>query len=142
MGAYMQIVPLDFTVNDRWFYFPMVGLLGLLGLGIKKIMVSHATYKVGLAIGVCFILLLSMRTIIRNTNWSDNFTLFIHDNRIVENYDIENNIGGEYFLQSNYHKALDHYLKSEELFPYEVNTYNVGVTYEQLGNLPIGIEIL
>lgn len=140
IGAYLQIVPLDFTVNDRWFYLPIAGLLGLLGLALKQITVSHNTKKIGLTIGVMLLVLLSLRTISRNTNWSDNLTLFTHDNHIIENYDIENNIGGEYFLQSNYHKALDHYVKSEELLPYEVNTYNVGVTYEQLGNLPMALR--
>lgn len=140
MGAYVQIVPLDFTVNDRWFYFPIVGLVGLLGMGIKQIKASHAIYKTGLVLGVFFVLSLSLRTIVRNTNWSDNLTLFTHDNHIVENYDIENNIGGEYFSRNDYHRALTHYLKSEELLPYELNTYNVGVTYEQLENIPFALK--
>jgi len=133
---YSQIIPLDFTVSDRWFYFPIVGLLGLIGIFLTRISLSKKMRDIGMVLGIAFLLFLSARTIIRNTNWVDNMTLFTHDNKIVENYDIENNIGSEYFNRHNYSQALVHYKKSFMLFPYELNTFNVGVTYESLGNMP------
>jgi tetratricopeptide (TPR) repeat protein len=135
-GMYSQIIPLDFTVSDRWFYFPIIGLLGLIGLFLQSY--SFVEKKKNFVVIICLgiIILLSLRTVMRNTNWVDNLTLFTHDNKIVENYDIENNLGSEYFGRGDYSQALVRYKRSYMLLPYEINTYNLGVTYESLGNIP------
>ena len=36
LGLHMQLIPLDLTVADRWFYFTMVGVLGLIGVIIQE----------------------------------------------------------------------------------------------------------
>lgn len=75
-----QLFPLDMTVADRWMYFPIVGLLGVVGVSIQVIkLVSKNRIAFGLTLGVILISLLSLRTIIRNTNWSDEARLLGHD---------------------------------------------------------------
>lgn len=133
-GMYSQIIPLDFTVDDRWFYFPIIGLLGLIGLGLQQIKFSAKTIRAGLILGIIIITLLSIRTIIRNTNWKDPLTLYTHDITIVDNFDIENNLGTVYFNQGNYQKALIYFEQSNKHYPFEINIYNLGVTYENLGD--------
>jgi len=133
---HLQIIPLDMTVADRWFYFPIVGLLGLIGVGLqtvgdKKKKLSKAVFVVALFV----IFASSIRTIVRNMNWYDAITLYAHDLSIYENTQIENNLGDQYIKVKNYNEALKHFEKSVELSPRLVNLYNVGNTYEQLNDL-------
>src|SRR5260370_40719782 len=133
---YMQIILLDATVADRWFYFPIVGLLGIVGVGIQTTKLSSKNVKMlSWILGIILLSLLSIRTIVRNTNWSDAITLYEHDSNISDNYEIENNLGSEYADIHKYDEALTHYKKSEALFPFETNTYNIGFVYEEMGNL-------
>ena len=70
MLLYLQIFPLDGTVADRWFYFPIVGLLGILGIGIHLIKSNHKIIKkISYLLIIFLVILFSIRTITRNTNW-------------------------------------------------------------------------
>jgi len=80
MGIIIQLVPLDMTVADRWFYFPIVGLLGILGVCIqlvkKSFKIQSRLFLYGAILIIC---LLSVRTFIRTFDYKDNLTLFSHD---------------------------------------------------------------
>ncbi len=78
--AHSQLIPLDATVADRWMYFPIVGLLGVVGASIQALsFTSKKSAVFGFILGIILISLLSIRTIIRNTNWSDELTILSHD---------------------------------------------------------------
>lgn len=80
IGFHLQIVPLDMTYSDRWFYFPMIGLLGMIGAGISNISIKASGLKA--VVLIVFVVIVSsffLRTLIRNTNFSDGVTLFSHD---------------------------------------------------------------
>lgn len=136
IALHLQIFPLDFTVSDRWFYFPMVGLLGLIAILIQSISKKYKILQilgyVGAIVIICF---LSIRTIIRNTDWQNQLTLFSHDISIQDNFDSENNLGSAYTRTGNSKLALMHYKKSVALLPNDINLFNLGFTYEQLGNI-------
>lgn len=135
LGLHLQIVPLDLTVADKWFYFPFVGLLGMLGLFITSINAKKINLtQIGFVTAVFCILLLSLRTVIRNTNWVDALTLYEHDSRMSTNFDLENNLGIEYDHARQYNKAIKYFKNSVILFPYETNLYNLGYTYGETGN--------
>ncbi len=134
LGMHSQLIPLDETVSDRWFYFPIVGVIGMLAAfaqAYRAFLFNH----IQIIIMLCIVIItaFSVRTIIRNTDWKDGITLYTHDMKISDNFDIEDNLGVEYFEQGNYHQAITHFKKSYEMFPYEVNAYNIALAYVQLG---------
>ena len=77
---YLQIIPLDMTVSDRWFYFPMVGLLGIIGILLSELIFAHPRSNAWVILILSIIILLfSGRTMMRNRDWKDAITLFKHD---------------------------------------------------------------
>ncbi len=142
----LQIFPLDMTVADRWFYFPIVGMLGTLGVGVETILFSPNKYgnfllksekakMVAALFGVTLITLLSLRTIVRSTNLHDNLTLFTHDAQIQDNPLMEDTIGVLYYQTGKPQASLIHLQKSINLYPYTDNLLHLGNWYESQGNL-------
>lgn len=133
LSMLLQIFPLDMTVSDRWFYFPIVGLLGIIGVGIqsvKNLQVKHG--KICFVVFIVIVILLSVRTIVRSANWTDSLTLYNHDISVDDNYDLENNLGGQLGLERHFSAALPHLKKSVEFYPFDTNLYNFGSDYEYL----------
>ena len=108
MGIILQIVPLDMTVADRWFYFPFVGILGMIGIGIKQLHTRYAGLRKTVLLVVCvLVVLLSIRTIIRNADWKDEITLFTHDLKLEpDNYYMMITLAKDYAKMGEYKKAV------------------------------------
>ena len=135
MVVMMQIFPVDMTVADRWYYLPFAGLLGILGIGASLVKVKNKnTMTLIHTFLIIGIILLSVRTIVRNSNWHDNLTLFGHDSKVLTNFDIENSLGAELASRKLYKEALPHLVKSVELYSHDTSLYNLGFVYEQLGD--------
>lgn len=82
LGMLLQIVPLDMTVADRWFYFPIAGLLGMVGVSFTAWLPTFKTHKKQyILIASILLLLLATRTFIRTFDYKDNYTLLGHDIR-------------------------------------------------------------
>jgi tetratricopeptide (TPR) repeat protein len=127
---HLQIFPLDATVADRWFYFPMAGLVGLLAVIYESFPSKFTKNKTALLILAALIMsALSFRTIVRNANWIDPITLFTHDIKVSDNYNIEEALGAEYSQKGDAQNALRHFQRSVILRPYEGNLHNLGVIY-------------
>jgi len=129
---HLNIFPLDGTVADRWFYFPFVGLIGILGVGIqiiqKRFSSAKAAWTVIAILVICF---LFVRTSVRNADWSDAFTLYSHDIRYGKSAFLENDLGIEYMLQNENDNAAIHFKKSIDMLPFEVNLFNLGLVYSK-----------
>lgn len=133
---HLQIFPLDATVGDRWFYVPMIGLLGMLGIVFQILINNYKKLKpFFLLLNISIVLIFSIRTIIRNNDWRDPIALYTHDIRISDNYDLENSLGTEYQMLGNNTLALIHFQHSVSQRPYEYNLHNLGVTYAGLENI-------
>lgn len=135
IGMHSQIIPLEMTVADRWFYFSFVGLIGILGIVVQYYYeLIEQNKKIFLIIAIFLISILSLRTIIRNSNWKDPIILYSHDIKIEDNFDLENNLGAELKLVGNNSDAFSHFKKSVALFPHETNLFNLGLSYQQKGD--------
>ena len=136
LGLHLHVIPLDMTVADRWFYFPILGLLGLLAVAWQ----SLATKKLevlALGLAIFLVIILSARSIIRVLDWKNGLTLFSHDIAISQNaFDLENNLGVELFRAGQFEAAKPHFETSIKLAPYWWSNYNnLGAYYNRRGNL-------
>ncbi len=131
-AAHAQIVPLDLTVADRWFYFPSIGIIGMIGILLSVNWQIKIRRKVIIVAAVIIIILLSFRTMVRNTNWVNMLTLCLHDLQIVpEAYNVQSACGSELLKIGEYEKAKKHYAKAAALAPtWGSNWYQYGLSYE------------
>lgn len=131
LGLHLQIFPLDMTVADRWFYFPIVGLLGLIAAAIPPISSKYS--PISLIILITLISLLSFRTLVRTFDWRDGLTLYAHDSKINQNaFDLENNFGVELFRAGRLDEAKIRFENSTKLAPrWWTNWNNLGVILER-----------
>ncbi len=130
---HLQIIPLNMTVAERWLYFPMIGLLGMIGSAMGKLKVKSEKLKVifmGLTLAV--ISLFSVRSFVRTLDWRSGLTLFSHDIKKDSSFDLQNNMGVELFRVKRYKEAKKYFEISTKLAPYWwVNWNNLGAIYEQ-----------
>lgn len=135
LGLHLQFFPLDLTYSDRWFYFPIVGLLGMIGISVSSIK-YHVSREIVIVVVSLILLALSTRTFIRNMNWKDGLTLYSNDIKIArDSFDLENNYGVELFRAGRFEEAEVHFEKSANLAPsWWTNWNNLGVVYERKGD--------
>lgn len=134
IAMHLQIVPLDYTAADRFFYFPIVGLLGMLGIAISNFRVRLQNKKFMIVV-LILVILLSARTIVRSFDWKDNFTLASHDIKISkDSYDLEMTLGTVYLERGNTKEAKKHMERSISLYPYINNYTLLGFIYQNEKN--------
>jgi tetratricopeptide (TPR) repeat protein len=128
IGIHSQIIPLSMTVAERWFYFPIIGLLGMIEVLIKNI-----KYKKSLVIvGVIIFSSLYLRSYYRILNWKNTITLFQHDQKINKtSYDLENNLGTALIRAGKLKEGEKHVRNSIKVAPNLLeNRNNLGIIYE------------
>lgn len=137
IGFHLQIYPLDLTVAERYFYFPMAGLLGAIGVLIQYFIDKSLKFKkIWLYFIIVIILAFSLRTVIRNTDWQNPYTLYSHDIKFSrESFDLEANLGVELIKLGRLEEAKIHLENSEKTSPYHFeNLSNLGVLYNREKN--------
>lgn len=137
---HLQFVPLDMTVADRWMYLVIVGLIGLIGVFISLLPKKVISSKINLTLVVTVLVLLSVRSIVRNADWKDDITLLTHDTKVSDNYELENNLGSFLSYARDFKGSVVHTKRSVELFPYDKNLTNLGFAYEQVNDLSNAIK--
>ena len=101
----------------------------------EYMMKKYKLTKLFLILSLIILLILAIRTVIRNANFANEITLYSHDRLIEDNYEIELNLGSAYGVVGELDKTLYHYKKSVELFPNEANYASLGLFAEWKGNL-------
>jgi protein O-mannosyl-transferase len=131
---HLQIFPLDQTVADRWFYFPIVGLLGIIAVLLEAFNVSIKN-KWNLVFIMTILILLSARTVVRSYNFRDKLTLYRHDVAVSkDSFALENVLGLELVKLGKLEEAKRHIERSIALYPYFSNYDNLGEIYVGLGD--------
>jgi protein O-mannosyl-transferase len=137
----LQIFPLDMTVADRWFYLPFAGFLGICGLVIQQFKFQQKTIKTICILLLSFIIIaLSIRTIIRNSNWYTGLTLYAHDVPLEDNFDNRANYAAVLSNEGKNDQVFVQIQKSVELYPYEGNLRSLGLCYMKMGKPDKAIE--
>lgn len=102
---------LDLTVAERWFYFPFVGLLGLIGMAVSYFPKIKSKYLIiGFALWVMINVLLATRTFQRLPNWKDSYTLYTHDIKVSES-PILDNVFGNLLIKNGKTEEGNYYIK-------------------------------
>lgn len=134
LSVYLQIIPLDMTVCENWFYFSMVGLLGMIGVAL---LVFKPRLKPSwfLIIAVVLIGIFGIRTAIRGTEYSDTLKLSLNDVAASkEDFMAYTGLSQSYFNIGNYGLAKTAAEKSIEIFPNTTNYQDLGAAMVYQGN--------
>jgi hypothetical protein len=118
----LQILPLDATASTTWFYFSMVGVLGMLGIVLKTFEIDQANL---LWIMLAIILLLGIRTVVRGPNYASNDTLAFNDIKSTNSDYVAYGLVSQYYFydHKDLPEALKYGNKSIAIFP-SGSTYN------------------
>jgi protein O-mannosyl-transferase len=96
LGIYSNIIRLDMIVADRWMYLPLVGLLGVIGVIIHTLqLITKQRNAVLLVLGILAISSLSIRTIVRNRDWSSEMGILVHDLPYYDNIASQEGVFGK-----------------------------------------------
>jgi protein O-mannosyl-transferase len=140
LAMHLQLIPLDATVADRWFFFPIIGLLGMIGVLISifsnRIRSNTLIRNIALSIYCIVFLSLSCLTIIRNSQWYSKIELYSHDIKYAgESPMLYANYGGLLMMRGKFDEAKPYLEKSVSLDPkIGSNLNNLAVWYEHNKN--------
>ncbi len=146
---HLQIIPLNMTVAERWLYFPMIGILGMVGAIIGDYSLDPRLHgddkqtsfprrwesKLIFPLLIVIIVFFAIRSFIRVLDWRSGLSLFSRDIRKNSSFDLQNNMGVELFRVGRYFEAKKYFEISTQLAPYWwVNWNNLGAIYEREKN--------
>lgn len=153
---HLQIVALNMTVAERWLYFPMIGILGMIGAHLSNIndfFVSfprrQACTRKGessrklpfkndrfiIILGIVIAVLFFSRSFLRTLDWRNGLALYGSSIARDSSFDLQNNMGVELFRVGKYEQAKKYFEESTRLAPYWwVNWNNLGASFEHEQN--------
>jgi protein O-mannosyl-transferase len=139
LGLVSNVYPLDMTFAERWVYFPLIGLLGLVLVGGRNLILRR---EVGYGLMV-LVLGLSLRSMVRVMDWHDGLRLYSKDSGYAQNaFDLENNLGVELYRVGRREEAKVHFEKSIELQPHWWTAHNnLGAYYDGAGEASVAAKL-
>ena len=139
------VFPIGTIRADRLMYLPALGLCWLLGIGMAHwdfALTSPRRKKIFHVALAALLLLLAARTIERNDDWRDEFSLYLHDVRISpRSTRVQTYLGGEYLARNQLGEALEHFRTAESIYPdnFELVS-NMGALFLREGKLDEAIS--
>lgn len=133
---------LNWIVAERYLYLPIIGLLAILGMGLFKLSEKAKFRQVVYIFFATVLILLSIRTIVRNIDWKNEDNLWIATGKTSPSSpNTHNNLGDVYGRQGNKLAALKEFQRAIELKPNYGDAYhNLANTYMELGEVDKALE--
>ncbi|HUD08422.1 MAG TPA: tetratricopeptide repeat protein [Candidatus Saccharimonadales bacterium] len=137
---YLQIIPLDMTASETWFYLSMAGWLGMIGV-ILVTFQSRIRPDWLLAVAVILIILFGLRAGLRGLDWRNEYALASTDLAASkEDYGAYEDLANYYLNNGDYAQAKTDALRSIAIFPTYTSYDNLGLTLTYQGNYPGAIN--
>jgi hypothetical protein len=122
-----QIVASDMTISEAWFYFPMVGILGMAGIALQTFSFRIPPQLV-LVITLVALSTLGLRTILRGFDWSNPYVLASHNIMASPgDYAAYNVLADKAIDQDNYMLAERYADRSVNVYPTYSNNNELGI---------------
>lgn len=133
---------ISWIVAERYVYLGALGVIVPIALAIKKIGEISKNQKLPYILLAFFLLTLSIRTVIRNTDWKNQDTLWLAtDKTSPSSSQNHNNLGDLYARHGDLEKAVEEFKKAIELKPNYGDAYhNLANIYGQMGKNDLAIE--
>src|SRR6185369_17294505 len=128
-----QIIPLVTLMNDRYLYFPMIGVAGLTGAGAAKLCASYG--RKGWLLLAPVLLFFGLLSFQRAGDWRDDITLWQDTVQKTPNRaEAWQNLAVSLQASPGDHKreAIAAYERSYELQPRDTTIYLLGTVYQEL----------
>ena len=143
-----QIIPLVTLMNDRYLYFPMLGVSALVGVGASFLCVRLRPWQTVpfYSLVTILLVLLSVISFQRAAIWQNDIT-FGRDTvaKCPTNYTAWEGLGEAYYFSVPPHnaEAVQAYSRALELAPLsKLTLFNLGVLYVEAGEYDKGYELL
>lgn len=132
----------NWIVAERYLYLPSLGIFASLAVFLDKL-APKKQYRYGLyGLLTVVIILLSVRTIIRNIDWKNEDNLWIATGKTSPSSpNTHNNLGDVYGRHGDKEGALREFSRAIELKPNYADAYhNLGNTYREMGQMDKALQ--
>ncbi|XP_055381019.1 protein O-mannosyl-transferase Tmtc3 [Condylostylus longicornis] len=125
--------PVGFVIAERVLYMPSMGFCILIGYGFNLLYVKYKNKIINLFM-ILLILSYGTKTINRNLDWEDEFSIFTSGLKVNRNNaKLFNNVGHSLENKGQHLEALSYFLKATEIQKDDIGAYiNVGRAYKSL----------
>lgn len=130
-------IPISGLIYEHWLYLPLIGIFSIIFLTADYLISKYKLKKIGLVVLIVFLIFLSFRTILRNSEWSNPVSFY---QQIIKHnpnsYRVWNNLGIEAEKRYNFDLAKRAYEKAiliQEDNP--IAYHNLGVLLFKEGDL-------
>lgn len=129
----MQLLSLDMTVSETWFYFPGIAVLAMGGAAYEALPLHRISWRYGFGAAVIVVAILGVRTFVRGFDWHNSTTLAYRNIAVSkEDYVSYNLIANDFVRRGMPAEAKPYVERSVAIYP-------AGTNYNTLGAVQIGL---
>jgi hypothetical protein len=134
VGLLLQIIPLDMTASESWFYFSMAGFLGMIGVILTVIPIKLKPQLI-LVLAVLLVVALGVRTTVRGLDWRSQYELAMVDiNNTQDNARAYSIVVYTLMSEGNYSAAKPYQMKALSIYPAQQSYINYATILYNLGD--------